>query len=35
MNTLGWIVLGAAAWGLVSFGIGVLFGRVIKRRDDR
>jgi len=33
MNTLGWILLGALAWVLVSAGIGVLFGLVIKRRD--
>ena len=35
MDTLGWIVLGAVVWGLVAFGIGVLFGRVIRRRDRR
>jgi len=33
MDTLGWILLGAVVWVLVSVGIGVLFGRAIKRRD--
>lgn len=33
ISTVGWIALGIAAWLVVALAMGVLIGRMIRRRD--
>jgi len=33
ISTVGWIAIGVAAWLVVALVVGVLIGRMIRRRD--
>ena len=33
ISTIGWIAIGVAAWLVVALVVGVLIGRMIRRRD--
>lgn len=35
ISTVGWIAIGVAAWLVVALIVGVLIGRMIRRRDSQ
>jgi hypothetical protein len=33
MTALGWVFAGLVAWPVIGTAVGVLFGKVVRRRD--